>query len=45
MMILGTIFQCLDPVATIAAMLSSKPLFTSPMERREDASRYFLFAK
>ncbi|KAI0931624.1 hypothetical protein AcW2_000470 [Taiwanofungus camphoratus] len=39
MLILGTIFQCLDPVLTVAACLSSKPLFVSPMDKREEASR------
>ncbi|KAH9934840.1 P-loop containing nucleoside triphosphate hydrolase protein [Fomitopsis serialis] len=39
MMILGTIFQCLGPTLTIAAMLSSKPLFVSPMERRDEATQ------
>ncbi|GBE77256.1 Putative DEAH-box ATP-dependent helicase [Sparassis crispa] len=39
MLILGTIFQCLGPILTIAACLSGKPLFVSPMEKREEASR------
>ncbi|WOO80898.1 Putative DEAH-box ATP-dependent helicase [Vanrija pseudolonga] len=39
MMVLGTIFKCLDTVLTIAALLSSKPLFTSPIDRRDDAKR------
>ncbi|KAJ7109956.1 P-loop containing nucleoside triphosphate hydrolase protein [Mycena epipterygia] len=39
MMILGTIFQCLGPVLTIAAALSSKPLFLSPMDKRDEASQ------
>lgn len=39
MMILGTIFKCLDTVLTIAALLSSKPLFTAPIDRRDDAKR------
>ncbi|KAH9842863.1 P-loop containing nucleoside triphosphate hydrolase protein [Rhodofomes roseus] len=39
MMILGTIFQCLGSILTIAAMLSSKPLFVSPMEKRDEATQ------
>ncbi|KAL7424264.1 putative ATP-dependent RNA helicase ucp12 [Cryptotrichosporon argae] len=39
MLVLGTIFKCLDPVLTIAALLSSKPLFTSPLDRRDEAKR------
>ncbi|KAF8910089.1 P-loop containing nucleoside triphosphate hydrolase protein [Gymnopilus junonius] len=38
MLILGTIFQCLGPISTVAALLSSKPLFMSPMEKREEAA-------
>lgn len=40
MLILGTVFRCLDPVLTIAACLSCKPLFLSPMDKREEASQY-----
>ncbi|KAF9015717.1 P-loop containing nucleoside triphosphate hydrolase protein [Cyathus striatus] len=39
MLVLGSIFQCLDPILTITACLSSKPLFTSPIDKREEASR------
>ncbi|KAF8832013.1 hypothetical protein HHX47_DHR1000914 [Lentinula edodes] len=39
MLILGTIFRCLGPMLTIAACLSSKPLFVSPMDKREDAAQ------
>ncbi|KAJ7446393.1 P-loop containing nucleoside triphosphate hydrolase protein [Mycena galericulata] len=39
MLVLGTIFQCLGPVLTIAASLSSKPLFLTPMEKRDEASK------
>ncbi|EPT05932.1 hypothetical protein FOMPIDRAFT_1026812 [Fomitopsis schrenkii] len=39
MMILGTIFQCLEPTLTIAAMLSSKPLFINPMDKRDEATQ------
>ncbi|KAK0198729.1 P-loop containing nucleoside triphosphate hydrolase protein [Armillaria mellea] len=38
MLVLGTIFRCLSPVLTIAACLSSKPLFVSPLEKRKEAS-------
>ncbi|TDL28076.1 P-loop containing nucleoside triphosphate hydrolase protein [Rickenella mellea] len=37
MLILGTIFCCLDPVLTIAACLSSKPISLSPPDKREEA--------
>ncbi|PIL31325.1 hypothetical protein GSI_06023 [Ganoderma sinense ZZ0214-1] len=39
MLILGTIFRCLGPVLTVAACLSSKPLFLSPMDKREEANQ------
>ncbi|KAF8492710.1 P-loop containing nucleoside triphosphate hydrolase protein [Gautieria morchelliformis] len=39
MLVLAAIFGCLDPVLTIAACLSCKPLFLSPVERREEATR------
>jgi ATP-dependent RNA helicase DHX57 len=39
MLVLGCIFQCLGPVLTIAASLSSKPLFLSPMDKRDEASQ------
>ncbi|KAK7058527.1 putative ATP-dependent RNA helicase ucp12 [Paramarasmius palmivorus] len=38
MLLLGTIFRCLGPILTIAASLSSKPLFVSPMDKRDDAA-------
>ncbi|KAJ7878638.1 P-loop containing nucleoside triphosphate hydrolase protein [Mycena leptocephala] len=44
MLVLGTIFQCLGPVLTIAAALSSKPLFLTPMDKREEASHTARFA-
>ncbi|KZO92472.1 P-loop containing nucleoside triphosphate hydrolase protein [Calocera viscosa TUFC12733] len=37
MLILATIFRCLDPILTVVACLSSKPLFNNPMEQREEA--------
>ncbi|EIN13864.1 P-loop containing nucleoside triphosphate hydrolase protein [Punctularia strigosozonata HHB-11173 SS5] len=39
MLILATVFRCLDPVLTVAACLSSKPLFLSPIDQRDEASR------
>ncbi|KAG8960615.1 hypothetical protein FRC03_006323 [Tulasnella sp. 419] len=39
MLILGTVFRCIDPVLTIAACVSSKPLFSAPTERRDDMSQ------
>lgn len=39
MLILGTIFQCLGPMLTVAACLSSKPIFMSPMDKRDEATR------
>ncbi|ESK92682.1 dead deah box [Moniliophthora roreri MCA 2997] len=39
MLVLGTIFRCLGPILTIAASLSSKPLFVSPMDKREEATK------
>ncbi|KAI0320072.1 P-loop containing nucleoside triphosphate hydrolase protein [Amylostereum chailletii] len=39
MLILATIFQCLDPILTVAACLSSKPVFLNPMDRRDEATK------
>ncbi|KAE9409120.1 P-loop containing nucleoside triphosphate hydrolase protein [Gymnopus androsaceus JB14] len=39
MLILGTIFRCLSPILTITACLSSKPLFFSPIDKREEANQ------
>ena len=38
MLILATVFQCLGPIVTVAALLSSKPLFSSPLEKRDEAT-------
>jgi len=38
MLVLATIFQCLGPITTVVALLSSKPLFNSPMEKRDEAT-------
>jgi ATP-dependent RNA helicase DHX57 len=40
MLILGTIFRCLGPIVTVVALLSSKPLFLNPLERRDEARAY-----
>ncbi|KIJ54301.1 hypothetical protein M422DRAFT_25225 [Sphaerobolus stellatus SS14] len=39
MLILASIFDCLEPILTIAAILSSKPLFISPIDKRDEASK------
>ncbi|KAG0174156.1 hypothetical protein DFQ28_004676 [Apophysomyces sp. BC1034] len=39
MLLFGSIFRCLDPVLTVAATMSLKSPFTSPMERREEAKQ------
>lgn len=45
MLVLGAIFRCLDPVLSIAAILSSKPLFLSPMDKRTEAQKYVFFCR
>ncbi|KAH8926028.1 HA2-domain-containing protein [Atractiella rhizophila] len=37
MLLLASIFGCLDPILTVAAILSNKPLFNNPMEARDEA--------
>jgi hypothetical protein len=37
MILYGAIFNCLDPVLTIAAAVSGQSVFTSPVDRREAA--------
>ena len=40
MLILGIMFRCLGPpVLAIVALLSSKPLFPSPIDKREEANQ------
>ncbi|KAI7859753.1 P-loop containing nucleoside triphosphate hydrolase protein [Circinella umbellata] len=39
MLLLGSIFSCLDPILTIASIMSLKSPFTSPMEKREEAKQ------
>ncbi|XP_062375856.1 putative ATP-dependent RNA helicase DHX57 [Sardina pilchardus] len=38
LMLLGTIFRCLDPALTIAASLAFKSPFVSPWDKREEAN-------
>lgn len=40
MLIIGTLFGCLDSALTVAACLTSKPIFVSPMEKRDEANLY-----
>jgi hypothetical protein len=42
MLVLGTVFQCLGPITTVAALLSSKPIFNNPLEKREEANAYVI---
>lgn len=37
-LVMGAIFSCVSPVLTIAACLSSKPLFLSPLEQRKESN-------
>ncbi|XP_024542281.1 DExH-box ATP-dependent RNA helicase DExH5, mitochondrial-like [Selaginella moellendorffii] len=39
MLIMGCIFQCLDPMLTIAAALSSRDPFILPVDKREDSNQ------
>ncbi|ORX44750.1 P-loop containing nucleoside triphosphate hydrolase protein [Hesseltinella vesiculosa] len=39
MLLLGSIFKCLDPILTIAATMSMKSPFVSPMDKREEARK------
>ena len=71
MLVLGTVFKCLDPgmsqacsqcynrshlsmldvglaaeriaVLTVASLLSSKPLFTSPLDRKDESKKYVIY--
>lgn len=38
MLVLASIFDCLDPVLTLCAALSTKSIFNSPPEKRQEAS-------
>ncbi|BGP38509.1 Putative ATP-dependent RNA helicase ucp12 [Rhodotorula kratochvilovae] len=39
MLVLAAVFRCLDPMLTIVAMLSSKPFFQNPFEKRDEAKK------
>ncbi|KAF9245882.1 P-loop containing nucleoside triphosphate hydrolase protein [Melanogaster broomeanus] len=39
MLVLGSVFRCLNPILTIVASLAAKPLFVSPMDNREEANQ------
>lgn len=39
LLIMGTIFGCLGPMLTVASIMSCKPLFNTPFEKREEASK------
>ncbi|GAA5824016.1 hypothetical protein JCM3770_004992 [Rhodotorula araucariae] len=39
MLVLAAVFRCLDPILTIVAMLSSKPFFQNPFEKRDEAKQ------
>ncbi|CEH17449.1 atp-dependent rna helicase a [Ceraceosorus bombacis] len=38
LLILGSVFQALAPMLTVAAIMSCKPLFLAPFEKREEAN-------
>ncbi|PWZ01162.1 P-loop containing nucleoside triphosphate hydrolase protein [Testicularia cyperi] len=39
LLIMATIFGCLGPMLTVASIMSCKPLFTAPFEKREEVSK------
>ncbi|KAL6077824.1 ATP-dependent RNA helicase [Balamuthia mandrillaris] len=39
LLLFGAIFRCLDPILTIAAFMSSRSPFYSPVDRREEANK------
>ena len=39
MLVLGAVFGCLGPLLSVAAVMSCKPLFNSPFEKKEEASK------
>ncbi|KIJ21992.1 hypothetical protein PAXINDRAFT_159969 [Paxillus involutus ATCC 200175] len=39
MLVLGSVLRCLNPVLTVVASLSAKPLFVSPMDKRKEANQ------
>ncbi|KAJ2999407.1 hypothetical protein HDV02_003025 [Globomyces sp. JEL0801] len=38
MLVYGAIFHCIDPILTVAACMSGKSPFNSPMDKRDEAS-------
>ncbi|RUP47115.1 P-loop containing nucleoside triphosphate hydrolase protein [Jimgerdemannia flammicorona] len=40
MLLFGAIFRCLDPILSVAAIMSVKSPFVSPMDKREEARAY-----
>ncbi|KAI8368128.1 P-loop containing nucleoside triphosphate hydrolase protein [Radiomyces spectabilis] len=48
MLIFGSIFKCLEPISIVAAIMSLKSPFTSPIDRRDEANeakQQFLYGK
>ena len=39
LLVLGCVFGCLSPLLTVAAVMSCKPLFNSPFDKKEEASK------
>ncbi|EST07241.1 Helicase-associated domain protein [Kalmanozyma brasiliensis GHG001] len=39
LLIMGTIFGCLGPMLTVASIMSCKPLFSAPFEKRDEVSK------
>ncbi|KAN0062041.1 putative ATP-dependent RNA helicase ucp12 [Thecaphora frezii] len=39
LLIMGTVFGCLGPMLTVASIMSCKPLFNAPFEKRQEASQ------
>lgn len=39
-LIFGTILGCVETTLTIAACISGKPIFVSPLEKRDEAKEY-----
>lgn len=39
-LVLGGLFGCLGPALTIAALMTCKPIFVAPFEKRDEANRY-----
>ena len=41
MLIFGAMFSCIDPILTIAAIMSSKTPFNFPMDKKKEATEGF----